>query len=83
MIVDKPQFDDSLLKYGTPISVITEGNRVWAGLITLNNGSNLLISCLPKKQTLAMKTVTETVHISDVLSGKTKIELLVPKEDEK
>ncbi|MFG6315923.1 hypothetical protein SM193_08860 [Bacillus velezensis] len=83
MIVDKPQFDDSLLKYGTPISVITEGNRAWAGLIIRNNGSNLMISCLPKKQTLGIKTVTETVYISDVLSGKTKLELLVPKEDGK
>ncbi|MCY9198073.1 hypothetical protein MOE86_15450 [Bacillus atrophaeus] len=83
MLVSKPQFDEEIFKYDTPISV-TETTKTWNGLVIENHGTHLSVLRLPTAANALRFNPPHTVKISasKVDEGKIKLALLVPKENE-
>ncbi|MCY8609935.1 hypothetical protein G3M81_12555 [Bacillus paralicheniformis] len=79
MLVNKPQFDEKVFKYGTAVR-ITEKKRSWNALVLDNSGIELsLVVLFPGFKS----ATTKKVYAADVASGKTTIRVLEPKEEVK
>ncbi|MDU0154037.1 hypothetical protein [Bacillus cabrialesii] len=83
MLVNKPQFDEEIFKYDTPISV-TEKTKTWNGLVVENRGTHISVLRLPVSPN-GIKMIPSqrvTIYATSVDEGKIKLALLVPKENE-
>ncbi|HEQ3553535.1 hypothetical protein ACX3X3_13380 [Bacillus subtilis] len=83
MLVNKPQFDEEIFKYDTPIAV-TEATKTWNGLVVDNCGTHLTVLRLTDSLN-GVKIIPAhrvTIYASKVDEGKIKLALLVPKENE-